>query len=93
MPEGMKVGNLAFVVGIGHEVALLPLGVFLGIVLRFRQPLFAGLSQIIPQHPGYVRFVGQVEYRGLGGLCRDVHFQLRRQLGLNVLTGVFPILR
>ncbi len=78
MPQRMKVDPFAFVVRVGQEVALLPLGVFLGIALRFGQSLFAGLGEIIPQHPRQVRFVGQVEYRGLWGLRRDVGFQARR---------------
>jgi len=89
----MKVDHFAFMVGSGHEVALLPLGVFLGIVFRFGQPLFASLSQIISNHPGQVGFVGQTEYGRLRCLRRDMGFQTRRQLGLNVLPSVFPVFR
>ena len=89
----MEICNLTFMVNIGQEVALLPLGVFLGIAFRFRQPPLAGIGQIIPQHPGQVSFMRQLECRRLWGFRCDVRFQVRCQFWLNILPGILSILR
>nr|WP_145053958.1 hypothetical protein [Lignipirellula cremea] len=78
MPEAVKIGDFAFVVFIGQKVALLALGVFVGIVDRLGDPILTRLGQIVAQHTGKIRFVGQVEHRRLGRFSGDVGLQACR---------------
>jgi hypothetical protein len=58
----MEVGELAFMISGGQEVALLPPNPFIWIVLRLGQPLLCGLRLGLPEtfEPHWFREVGRI---------------------------------
>jgi len=90
--QGVEVRSLAVVVPVAEKIALFPRHPVVSID-RSRQPCPPGVCQVLTEHPGNVVLRRHREHRGRWGFGCDMGLQFGRQVGLDVLPGVFPVFR